>query len=66
MAKVQTKTITYTERGLLKKLGLDDPEVLGIKGLCINGRFVASIEDVRSIDVVIWEQVDDGEHFFKD
>jgi len=66
MTKVQTKTITYTEKGFLKKLELEGPDILGLKGLCINGRFVASIEDVRSIDVVIWEQIEEKDHFFKD
>jgi hypothetical protein len=63
-SKVQSKTITYSERAFLKKLGLED--FIGVKGLCINGRYVTTIEDVKSIDVVLWEAVEEEEHYFKD
>jgi len=46
-------------------LRLDDENIVGMKGLCINGRFLATIENIRTIDVITWKIVDDEEHFFK-
>lgn len=48
----------------MKKLGLDS--FIGLKGICINGRFLTTIEDVKSIDIVVWELVDTENYFYKE
>ena len=53
MRELEYETVTYTERGFLSALGLDDPDVAGIHALFLNGRWVMSPEKVERIDVVL-------------
>lgn len=53
MIEASYETVTYTERGFLSKLGLDDPDVAGIHALWLNGRWVLTPEKVESVKVTL-------------
>lgn len=65
LKRLKAKEIKYTEKGFMQKIGLDNLNALGIKGIKINGRFLVPIEDIEQISVVYNVLVDENEFEIK-
>ena len=51
--EIQVKSIVFTESAFLKRLGLDGEDVLGIRAIWINGRYVAAPNPIMKIEVAL-------------
>jgi len=53
MRETHTREIQFSERGFVERLGLNEPEVLGVRAIYINGRYVTVPEKIEEIVVVL-------------
>jgi hypothetical protein len=62
MQRLESREIVFSEKGLLEKLGLlNDPNVVGIKAVWLNNRYLQVPEDIESIKITVTRLVPDAD-----